>query len=305
MRTIIWLQGIALAFAVQFTAVPVLLADEAQLTNVSARLTDSRATVSIIIDDVGHNRRYGEQIARLPVPLTLSILPHTPFDQHFANLGRTLGKEVMLHMPMQAIGNRSPSQHQLEVDMSKLAFMAKLRDNLNAFDGYTGINNHQGSRLMGNATRLDWMMAEIADRNVFFVDSRTIGRSPATQIASRYGIVTSDRDIFLDHEVSEHAISRAFDQLVNRALRDGYAVAIGHPHPATIAVLKRKLPTLARRGIAVVPVSTTIAMQSGATLYADGRSSADFIPSATVATTQSVDPLLREISDTELYTATR
>jgi len=295
-----------LALAAQFVAVTAVSASP--LINVSAPLEDSTATVSIIIDDVGHNRRFGEQVAYLPAPITLAILPHTPFDQHFADLGQQLGKEVMLHMPMQSIGNRASSRHQLDVDMSQTAFMAKLRDNLDAFSGYTGINNHQGSRLMGDADRLDWVMAEIANRNVFFVDSRTGLRSPANSIANRYGIATSDRDVFLDHDISEAAISRQFDRLISRALRDGHAVAIGHPHPETIAVLKRKLPMLSQRGIAVVPVTTTIALQSGDTLFA--ASTQDVMeprprrrPAA--ASTESGNPLLREIGDAELYGATQ
>ncbi|MEM7379376.1 MAG: divergent polysaccharide deacetylase family protein, partial [Pseudomonadota bacterium] len=186
MRITHWLANLAVGIALALTLSTPSTHAADPLPNVTAALANSRATVSIIIDDVGYNRRYGERVARLPAPLTLSILPHTPFDQHFADLGKALGKEVMLHMPMQAIGNRSSSPDQLEVDMAHPTFMATLRSNLGAFHGYTGINNHQGSRLMGNATRLDWMMAEIAEQNVFFVDSRTIGRSPANRIATRY-----------------------------------------------------------------------------------------------------------------------
>lgn len=306
MSTANWLKGITLALAAQLVATSAVSANP--LHNVSAALEDSTATVSIIIDDVGHNRRYGEQVANLPAPITLAILPHTPFDQHFADLGHQLGKEVMLHMPMQSIGNRASSRHQLDVHMSQPAFMAKLRDNLGAFSGYTGINNHQGSRLMADADRLDWVMAEIADRNVFFVDSRTGLRSPANSIANRYGIATSGRDVFLDHEISEAAISRQFDRLISRALRQGHAVAIGHPHPETIAVLKRKLPTLARRGIAVVPVTTTIALQSGNTLFASHEprriEPARRWTSAETTQAQS-NPLLREIGDAEMYGSTR
>ncbi len=305
MRAANWFAGCSLAIAL---SLPFTAAQATPLTNVSATLDNSTATVSIIIDDVGHNRRFGEQVAYLPAPLTLAILPHTPFDQHFADLGQQLGKEVMLHMPMQAIGNRAPSQHQLEVSMTQPAFMSKLRDNLNAFSGYTGINNHQGSLLMSDTDRLTWMMSEIADRRVFFVDSRTGRRSPANRIANRYGISTSDRDIFLDHEIDEDVISAQFDKLIAQSLRDGHAVAIGHPHPATINVLKRKLPTLAQHGIAVVPMSTTIALQSGNTLFASRE--ANILPVSTTRRAATLrfptnDPLLREIGDSERYVATQ
>jgi hypothetical protein len=49
-------------------------------------------------------------------------------------------------------------------------------------------------------------------------------------------------------------------------------VAIGHPHDVTIEALKRWLPSLDARGIALVPVSTVVARRScasGIVLVAD------------------------------------
>jgi polysaccharide deacetylase 2 family uncharacterized protein YibQ len=45
------------------------------------------------------------------------------------------------------------------------------------------------------------------------------------------------------------------DELVQRARAEGFAVALGHPYPATLAVLERELPKLAQRGVQLVNVS--------------------------------------------------
>ncbi len=228
----------------------------------------ANATVSIIIDDMGHSRRYGNAILELDERLTLSILPFTPFSQYFSNAGRAAGNEIMLHLPMESMSNQLPSDTQLEVSMNQHTFSEMLAHNLTAFEGFSGINNHQGSRMMKDAERLDWLMNDIADENMFFVDSRTVGRSPATHIASRYGIPAVGRDVFLDDSADEATIKREFDRMVEIALKHGHAVAIGHPRPATINVLRRELPRLKALNIHVVPVTTTIALATGNSMVA-------------------------------------
>jgi polysaccharide deacetylase 2 family uncharacterized protein YibQ len=47
------------------------------------------------------------------------------------------------------------------------------------------------------------------------------------------------------------------------ARKQGYAVAIGHPHAATIAVLKRWLRDTRERGFAIVPLTTIIKKREG------------------------------------------
>lgn len=243
-----------------------LAADE---TSENINWQNTAATVSIIIDDIGYSRRYGEAIVDLDERLTLSILPFTPFSQHFSDLGRASGNEIMLHLPMESMSNQLASDTQLEVSMGKGQFSKMLARNLAAFEGYTGINNHQGSRMMKDARRLEWLMGDIADESMFFVDSRTVGHSPANHIATRYGIPTVGRDIFLDDSSDEAEIKREFDRMITLALRNGHAVAIGHPRPATIRVLQRELPRLKALGIQVVPVTTTIALLNGQTMMAE------------------------------------
>ena len=43
-----------------------------------------------------------------------------------------------------------------------------------------------------------------------------------------------------------------------QARRHGYALGIGHPHPATLAALEQWLPQLAARGIDLVPLTTRL-----------------------------------------------
>jgi polysaccharide deacetylase 2 family uncharacterized protein YibQ len=74
----------------------------------------------------------------------------------------------------------------------------------------------------------------------------------------------ADRDIFLDNEQDAAAVDQQLARTEEVARRRGYAIAIGHPHDGTIAALARWLPTLARRGFVLVPVSAIVKRASPA-----------------------------------------
>ena len=77
------------------------------------------------------------------------------------------------------------------------------------------------------------------------------------------GVTHIARDVCLDDDMSEAAVARQLAQAEAIARKQGYAVAIGHPHSATIAVLKRWLPDAKARGFAIVPLTTIIKKREG------------------------------------------
>ncbi len=220
--------------------------------------------VTIIIDDLGYSKRYADAFINMNEPLTLAILPHTPHAKYISRRARETGNEVMLHLPMESmIMPRDEAPGVLKVSMDKQTFQQTLLENLSAVEGYTGVNNHMGSRLMKDPQSLEWVMQEVAQRKLFFVDSKTIGGSPASKIAKRHGITTTIRDIFLDSKREKAFISQQFDLMVKKAKKTGHVVAIGHPYAETISVLQDRLPELAAQGIKVVPVHQYMASLQG------------------------------------------
>lgn len=101
-------------------------------------------------------------------------------------------------------------------------------------------------------------MTQMRGKGYFFVDSRTTKQTVAAQVAKGKGVPVMSRDVFLDNEVNEAHIEEQFEGLIALARTKGYAVAIGHPHPATISVLRKVLPKLRALGGKVVPVSSQL-----------------------------------------------
>ena len=223
---------------------------------------DDEPTIAIIIDDIGDRLNDGRRAVELPGPVNVSFLPHTPFAARLAREAHALGKEVMLHLPMDSMRARTLGPGGLTEEMVQEEFVATLRADIAAIPYVSGINNHMGSRMTTNSLRMDWLMAELRVHDgLFFVDSRTSSTSIAGPMAVRYGVPSAQRDIFLDNERHPAAIARQFDRLVASARHHGRAIGIGHPHDATLTVLEQRLPQLASEGLRLVPVSQVIAEQ--------------------------------------------
>jgi hypothetical protein len=102
------------------------------------------------------------------------------------------------------------------------------------------------------------VMDALKDKNLYFVDSKTIGSSVAGRVAWATGIRTGERDVFLDHEDNITFVRSALRKTENAAKQKGYAIAIGHPKNATIQGLREWLPTLEAKGFEIVPASALV-----------------------------------------------
>jgi len=98
-------------------------------------------------------------------------------------------------------------------------------------------------------------MAELARRHLFFLDSRTTPQSVGLSLAEQYGLRYVGRDVFLDNEIDVAKILAQLHQTEQVARRHGSAVAIGHPHAATIEALKQWIPQAKQAGFEFVVVS--------------------------------------------------
>jgi hypothetical protein len=121
-----------------------------------------------------------------------------------------------------------------------------------------GLNNHMGSRFTRDARAMRPVLEELAGRGLLFLDSRTSGASVGADLARRLGVPSTGRDVFLDNEIDARAIRAQLIELERVASRRGSAVAIGHPHDATIDALAQFVPEMMGRGMQLVGVSAVV-----------------------------------------------
>ncbi|MFM8680029.1 MAG: divergent polysaccharide deacetylase family protein [Alphaproteobacteria bacterium] len=226
--------------------------------SVPTTLLQGRRYVSIVIDDLGLDRPRAMRAIGLPTPVTLSFLPYGRDAPALAVLARQRGHEILLHMPMQAVGGESPGPHALTVDLAAVEVRGRVGAALDRFGDAVGLNNHMGSRFTADRRLLVPVMEELRARGLVFVDSRTAAESQGSEAAGMAGVPTATRDVFLDNEATPEAISRQLRELERLARRRGHAVGIAHPHDATFAALAAWLPGLQEKGLQAVPVTTII-----------------------------------------------
>lgn len=218
--------------------------------------------VAIVIDDMGIDKGRSAKISSLPGPLTTSFLTYASDLKKQAGQARKAGHELMMHVPMQPQGKIDAGPDVLTVGMETAQIRRRMEEYLGRLDGIVGINNHMGSAFTEHAEGLRPVMEVLKEHHLFFLDSKTTGRSVGSKVALENGIPAIDRNVFLDHEETAAFVSHQLAQTEAIARKHGYAVAIGHPKDVTINGLRQWLPTLQEKGIVLVPLSTLIRLRS-------------------------------------------
>jgi hypothetical protein len=211
--------------------------------------------VAVVIDDLGRSVAEVETLERLGVPLTFSVLPfETETPAVVAELRRH-GDEILCHLPMEPVHGENPGPGALRQSMDAAELEAATGAALAAVPGAVGVNNHMGSRLSADERSMHAVLGVLAGRHLFFLDSRTSPESVAYRVASALGVPAAERQVFLDGDQRPQLIHEQFARLLAIARQRGSAIAIGHPHPATLAALAEEVPRAKALGYRFVAVS--------------------------------------------------
>ena len=226
---------------------------------VPARPALGRPMIAVVIDDLGLDKRRTERVTTLRAPLTLSFMTYAEDLDRQTALARSRGHELMVHMPMQPMNSSYDAGPDVLLTGLPAAELRRRIDwGLSRFKGFVGINNHMGSRFTADPVGMAVVMEEMRRRGLLFLDSVTTGKSVAGEMARRYGVPFAAREVFLDNDQSVAAVRGQLDKVEALARRTGAAIAIGHPHDATIEALGSWLPALERRGFVLVPVTALV-----------------------------------------------
>ncbi|HEX9689363.1 MAG TPA: divergent polysaccharide deacetylase family protein [Thermoanaerobaculia bacterium] len=220
----------------------------------SARAVEGR--IAIVIDDLGNDREALERIARWPFAVAGAVLPELPGSADAARRLAASGKEVLLHLPMEPDGYpqvRPGPGVVLRSDSDEKIAQTVVGD-LATVPGAVGVNNHMGSAATADPRVMRAVVRVLAERGLFLLDSRTTEATVARRVADEAALPVVSRRVFLDVEPTASAVEQSFRELIRSAKKDRTALAIGHPHPATLALLERELPRLGERGVKLVQV---------------------------------------------------
>ncbi len=228
-------------------------------TKPSVDVVEAKPKVSIIIDDVGYDRRLANQFLDLDSVITFSILPNSPHCKRIAQAAHKRGVETMLHLPMEPIEypNINPGPGALLTSMSPDILIMQLNVNLDSVPFINGVNNHMGSRMTKISTQMYQIFTILKKRDLFFIDSRTTSETLCRPSARLLQIPFAERDVFLDNILEPDAIRGQINVLIDTAYDQGEAIGIGHAHHITYEILYEAIEYLEKK-VNLVPASKVV-----------------------------------------------
>ena len=191
--------------------------------------------IGICIDDAGavNPTQSGQPIyilLRLPFNMTFAVMPLKTYTNQTAEEIYDHSSEVILHQPMGYISSPNPSGSEwIRDNMTLEEVRTVVSNHLDSLPHVVGMNNHTGSLVTQQTDKMQVCMEELKSRNLFFYDSRTFTLSVAYDVAKDNGLLTGERDLFIDGNNKAEA-KELIRSLATRALNAPNVthLAIGH-----------------------------------------------------------------------------
>ena len=191
--------------------------------------------LSIIMDDISYQGEVNK-IKKLPFKITPSIFPPTKRHPDTPKLAREF-KFYMVHLPMEAFNYPKKEPKTLMVTDSLSDMKKRLKDIKRWFPRDRFVNNHTGSLFTTNYDAMMRLFEALKQEDMVFVDSRTSAKTVAYKVARSFHVKLLSRDVFLDNKADIKYIKNQLKKAVKIAKKNGYAIAICHPHSQTFKAL--------------------------------------------------------------------
>lgn len=271
------------------------------------------AEVSIVIDDLGalnpHNT--GTYTYNLfnnsSTNYTYAVLPFLTYTSSVMADADSKGIETILHQPMEYIdGPTSGDPARFFVNMTGPQLLSVLDNNLLNLKPLgspltlDGLNNHQGSRFSQHRPGLEIVIQDMKNRGLYFLDSRTISDSVSYDIAREKGLLTAERDLFVDGSSPQNTLD-LIESLAQRALyKPNYNyVMICHQRVDTVPGLINAVPMLQNMGVAITPMKHNLHYIMEVGHVPDG---ANVVQTIGTWTATDMDMISRECFDGDAWT---
>jgi polysaccharide deacetylase 2 family uncharacterized protein YibQ len=214
----------------------------------------------LVIDDAGYSLEELQAFLDLPMPLTVAVLPNLPHSAEAARRVLAAGKDLFLHCPMEPVGGANPGPGAIYTGQSPEKITELLDADFASVPGALGMNNHMGSKATADDAVMTVVLGYLKSRSKLFMDSRTTADTAGPRIAQTLGMPILQRDVFIDNETDEGAITDSFDKGIEEASARGTAVAIGHvQNRGVVDILRAAETTLAAKGVRMARLPEVIA----------------------------------------------
>jgi polysaccharide deacetylase 2 family uncharacterized protein YibQ len=204
---------------------------------------DGPPGIALVLDDCGANMDLARRVLSLDLPITWAIIPNLRYSSETADILEDRGIPFLAHVPMQAEADPDgragrDGYYHIAAGMSEEDVREALPPLLDSLEGAYGINNHRGSKATADGEVMGFVMEILAERKLFFLDSRTSSKSVAYDAAVSAGLESAFNSRFLDNEADQSEIALQMKYALDMARKKGRVAVICHLRPDTVSFLE-------------------------------------------------------------------
>lgn len=219
----------------------------------------NHAQLCILLDDGGQNLEDLKKYIGLKIPLTVAVLPKLRDTVSSANAVRAAGLELMLHQPMQAVNlNVNPGPGAIKPDMTSDQIRSLVLENLREVGPVSGMNNHEGSLITADISKMETIIDTAHMQGIYFLDSRTNVETKIPYVSRELGYGWYERNgYFLDNEKTREEFLKELRKNLDIANKTGCVIMIAHVWSANYlpALIREVYPELVAKGYSFTTVS--------------------------------------------------
>ena len=139
----------------------------------------AQGKLAIVIDDIGYHPKEDAEILAMPKEISVAIIPAAPYAKIRNQQAKAQNHDILIHMPMQPVSNIKIEEGGLTLGLSEAQVNERVKKAKSIVPNAIGMNNHMGSAATADATLMTYLMTALREQHLFFLDSRTIGKSVA------------------------------------------------------------------------------------------------------------------------------
>jgi polysaccharide deacetylase 2 family uncharacterized protein YibQ len=225
---------------------------------------DKRPRVAVLMTGLGVSDKQTQvAVERLPAAVTLAFDPYPPRLPGWIEAARRGGHEVLLELPMEPLDypRQDPGPLTLLTALDPQQNIERLNQVLGRAAGYVGLTELMGARFVASRTSLLPVLDALRSRGLLFVDGHAAADSVVVPLARSVGLPWAAGDAVVDAMPWPDIIDKQLAALETAARRNGAALGVAAPYPASFDRLVAWAATLDDKGLALAPVSAIAAVQ--------------------------------------------
>lgn len=228
-----------------------------EVNSVSIKDISAKPVVVIIIKELGLSSHSTLEALELPKEITMGFSPYAPSLEEWIKKSNALGHESILNIPMETkdYNINNSGSYALLTQSSDEKNLTRLKMLLGLIQGYSAVYSDDREIFTKSANSLKPVLELLMQENKYFIYGAGHENYSVVQVPDDINYPILVNDLVLDGDISSNAINDKFIELEKIANEKGYVVAMAHPYPITISILKDWLAKTTEKGLVVSPAS--------------------------------------------------